>query len=121
MPVADLTGCCRPRPRPERMNSPLEIREVRLRGLPRRGAPMSTGATSGRLKPRSQSASARDGAYRSPSGGFSRSSATRCPAGADGTCRLFPIPYSLFPIPYSLFPIPYSLFPIPIPYSLFPT
>ena len=60
-------------PGPERMNSPLEIHEVRLRGLPRaRALPVHRGAVT-QLKPCSCRASARDRAYRCPSGGFSRS------------------------------------------------
>jgi hypothetical protein len=76
----------------ERMNSPLERHEVRLRGLRRtdpfhvRGmSPMAIlpspaqfagegpGVRVTQLKPRSASAASRDGAYRSPSGGFTRS------------------------------------------------
>jgi hypothetical protein len=103
-------------PQPERLKSPLEIHEVRLRGLHRgvcarcdamcradvfageasrslRGFPPSLGRLQSlgamaalpqdadpctalavtRLKPRSASAASRDGAYRFPSGGFSRS------------------------------------------------
>ncbi len=57
-------------PPSERMNSPLEIREVRLRGLPRHGPSRCTEAP---LEPCSCRASARDGACRCPSGGFTRS------------------------------------------------
>jgi hypothetical protein len=66
------------------MNSPLEIREVHLRGL--QGESVPEGRAPGS-----------DGRFLAIVAGYS----------------LFPIPYSLFPIPYSLFPIPYSLFPIP--------
>jgi hypothetical protein len=55
--------------RAKRLKSPLERHEVRLRGLPQQMRPRCTGAAFAQLKPRSRSASARDGARRGPSGG----------------------------------------------------
>jgi hypothetical protein len=79
---------------PERMNSPLEIREVRLRGLQagiQRGGDYLPGLRFGLVLAYAVEAlfasrvSAR--AYRSPSGGFSRSRFRRTPAHSSG-CRM---------------------------------
>ena len=67
-------------PCPERMNSPLEKHEVRLRGLHPglRRTPPAPGCPPGRLKPRSWTRQRpRVGAYRCSSGGFIRSGGLR--------------------------------------------